>query len=106
MKTKILYLFLFVLSFFSCEEPNLIWVEREIADCCNPWDQIVGTDSESAARLFLEMRDVDVVETEIRDEGRRVRCIHCCECPTGQFVRLQIAEQQLERAEILGFFEE
>ena len=105
------FLFLLFLGLTSCGDRDAVWVEREAADCCNPWDIIPADDPFEAgvilarAAQFLEMNDIDIIDAEVEDTGRQVICVTCCGCPTGVIVQLKIPIQQLGRAEELGFFE-
>ena len=107
MKSKILFVVLLSLAgLVSCGEPDTVWVEREAADCCNPWDGIVGDDLALKVNAFLNSNGVDVLQVELKDMGRQVFCVHCCGCPTGVIVEAKVPFNQLGRAEELGFFEE
>ena len=106
MLLRLLIICSFSFSLSSCDYER-VWVEHEVADCCNPWGESVAPDDlEERVVDFLETNGIPVFETRQVDTGRKVICAICCDCPTGNFVGAYISADNVARAEGLEFLEE
>jgi len=109
MNFRIIFFFslMFVLSCSKEQDQNRVWVEHEVAMCCNPWGEgSTANDLEERVIEFLEANSIPIFESRQRDTGQRFRCFHCCGCPTGNFVGVLIPTDDVVTANELGFMEE
>ena len=86
---------------------DTVTIKSDIFQCCNIWDEASTdlSDVEEEVKVFLVDRGIVPIEVT-RGEGTPFAfCTHCCKCPTGEALFIEINQTSLQSA--LGFgFEE
>lgn len=102
-------LFAVLFSLAGCQRDDdgvnsLIWVESVIYQCCNVWgDPGIDGDIISMVSTFFQEEGMNTQEVEIVDRGNGVVCVHCCQCPTDEVVRVRLSSSFEEKAATFGF---
>ena len=98
-------LFFFSLVMFSCsKEQDTVTMRLEIFECCNPWDDLQIRPTEQVIiGVFFRNEGLDSKSIDIEKLGDGVICGQCCECPTGNFVLIEIERSEIKTARKLGF---
>ena len=91
---------------FSCkkEEAGLLWLSIPETQCANAWDGFGGSSAGEKITHYLATEDIVVHDVDIEDlsDNNGVVCL-ACTCGTGRIIYVLIEEEDLGKAENLGF---
>lgn len=80
-------------------------LKYELADCCNFYEGIDCENEEIAEAIdcFFKKEDIKAFDLFLDDGKREVICSHCCGCPTGQTLFLEVKNENVDRLIELDF---
>jgi len=96
----------FLFFSLSCEKEasTLVWISRYETQCANPWDHFEGNSVKKKVTLYLSSEGIHAHDIEIEDTASdSVAFCLACHCGTGRIIHVLIEEDDMAKAEELGF---
>ncbi|KJF43250.1 hypothetical protein [Draconibacterium sediminis] len=104
MKRIILILSVLLFAIAACNDEKGIEMDIVETSCMNGWDEFYegSGDFKQAVTAYLEHNNIAVYSVQKINYYSGPVCL-ACSCPTGNLIAIRVAENDVDKAEQLGF---